>query len=269
MSDLALTLNRAYADYYVPVSTTPESFAQLVERESIKLDASVIAVRPKGNLAGLGLLAQRGIRGWIGGLGVIPKWRRRGLGREMMNYLIAQARDHGIERLQLEVITQNTPAHDLYVDLGFETERKLLVLFCADAMPVPNNADITVRPLQAEAGLDILADLGTMPRPWQRERPALAASLEQVEALAAYSVGDDAPIGILLTIDAEDNRFRVMDFAAESAEAGEALLTALVNRYPKANMSYVNVLQNDPMAPVLDRFGFAETLAQWEMFYTL
>ncbi len=46
--------------------------------------------------------------------------RRRGIGRALMDDLIAYARDHRASRVLLEVRVSNTPALALYESLGFE-----------------------------------------------------------------------------------------------------------------------------------------------------
>lgn len=46
--------------------------------------------------------------------------RRRGLGRELMAAMIAEARDRGARELFLEVRADNSGAQALYLDLGFE-----------------------------------------------------------------------------------------------------------------------------------------------------
>jgi ribosomal protein S18 acetylase RimI-like enzyme len=53
---------------------------------------------------------------------VAPEARRHGLGRMLIEAAIAHARaTPGIEQLLLAVVTTNTPAHSLYLSLGFES----------------------------------------------------------------------------------------------------------------------------------------------------
>jgi RimJ/RimL family protein N-acetyltransferase len=46
-------------------------------------------------------------------------FRRRGVGKALMNALIDRARDQGIRRLELQVFVRNSPAIALYEKLGF------------------------------------------------------------------------------------------------------------------------------------------------------
>jgi len=51
--------------------------------------------------------------------GVSPLWRRRGVGRSMMVYILDMLRGSGIRNLFLEVRPSNHPALRLYESLGF------------------------------------------------------------------------------------------------------------------------------------------------------
>jgi ribosomal-protein-alanine N-acetyltransferase len=52
-------------------------------------------------------------------LAVLPPWRRRGLGRRLMEAACAAAASGGAEAMFLEVAADNTAAAALYRDLGF------------------------------------------------------------------------------------------------------------------------------------------------------
>lgn len=63
--------------------------------------------------------------GYIDFLGVAPRFRRRGLGTELVRAGVAALADLGCERFHLTVREANTGARALYVSLGFEEERIL------------------------------------------------------------------------------------------------------------------------------------------------
>lgn len=58
----------------------------------------------------------------IGVLGILvaQPWRHRGLGRQLMGYVIEQARSR-FELVELSVFVSNAPARALYASLGFRT----------------------------------------------------------------------------------------------------------------------------------------------------
>ncbi|MFX0051168.1 MAG: GNAT family N-acetyltransferase [Candidatus Hermodarchaeota archaeon] len=59
----------------------------------------------------------------IMGLGVLPPFQGRGLGKTLTDLLIKVAREKpGISRLELEVCTKNTNARQIYLKCGFHEE---------------------------------------------------------------------------------------------------------------------------------------------------
>jgi ribosomal protein S18 acetylase RimI-like enzyme len=56
------------------------------------------------------------------GMGVLPAYRGRGIGRRLLGACIAKARAQGITRIELEVRADNERAIALYRALGFEQE---------------------------------------------------------------------------------------------------------------------------------------------------
>lgn len=72
----------------------------------LDLDSSPVLI-DGGELVGFSYLGRRGDRGWIGGFGVAPAHRGRGVGREIFAEQMAVIRRLGLARVQLEVLRQN------------------------------------------------------------------------------------------------------------------------------------------------------------------
>lgn len=70
--------------------------------------------------AGVGFISA----GWIGlfQLGVMPKHRRQGLGRQTVDALTTWGREQGADRVLLQVAANNRMALPLYRGMGFSTE---------------------------------------------------------------------------------------------------------------------------------------------------
>jgi len=56
------------------------------------------------------------------GLAVRKEYRRQGLGRRLLMECLSLARDAGIEKVELEVVSDNVPAVQLYTSVGFVNE---------------------------------------------------------------------------------------------------------------------------------------------------
>ncbi len=119
--------NQTRVDYLIPMPMTPPRLQEYITAYDLRLDASAVAVEGD-QILGLCMLGLRQGRGWITRLGVLPTTRRHGVGLALMEYCIAQAAQHGAVMLYLEVIVGNTPAHTLFLRLGFREVRRLLVL---------------------------------------------------------------------------------------------------------------------------------------------
>jgi ribosomal protein S18 acetylase RimI-like enzyme len=262
-------LNSAYADYFIPIHLTPSSLETLIRQESIDMQVSRVALSD-GEIVGMGLLGQRGTRGWIGGMGVIPDYRRQGIARRIMQELIAQANGLGLETLQLEVIQQNQAAYNLYQELGFVTGRELIVLACRQngfkTPPKELAPDITLRSEAAEALLEHFKALPGVPRPWQREYTADRLR-NHLTGYAAYRSGHLC--GACLFNGSGGLNAELADLAADDETAGVALLARMLQAYPTTTFTCLNVSRDDLMLPALRRAGFEEIITQYEMVLAL
>lgn len=269
LHELVRALNLAYADYYVHISHTVDSFRSLTNREGVLLDASVVAISDQ-RIIGMGLLAVRQDRGWIGGVGVLSNHRHQGIGRMVMQSLIEQAQHLGLTTLQLEVIRQNTNAYHLYQRLGFGTVRELLVMHRPNSIEPPpltqNSLALSVRRMPAYAALEALPALIHETRPWQRQISGLR---QMVDALEGVGVWDAADQQVGAAVYRAEGGVSIMDLAAASPEAGEAMLVHILNRHKWSDVYYVNVPAQDLIMPALLNHGFQENLGQYEMFLNL
>jgi GNAT superfamily N-acetyltransferase len=56
---------------------------------------------------------------WVEELFVVPERRRRGVGRALCEFIVAEARQHGVRAIELEVVPTQKAALSLYRALGF------------------------------------------------------------------------------------------------------------------------------------------------------
>lgn len=98
--------DRSFSD----VLSMPGSFCYLVHRDGAQ------GVEPCGFSACRGT----GAEGELLSLGVIPRYRRSGAARLLIDQSLAAFRRAGTERVYLEVAEDNPPAQTLYQAIGFE-----------------------------------------------------------------------------------------------------------------------------------------------------
>lgn len=268
LNDLIEAINTAYSDYFVPLKFSEQHFQIFVDRESLDLEAGVVALLD-GKIIGSCMLGIRGNTGWVGGMGIIPDYRRQGIGRAIINYLIEQGRTRHLTHLELEVITQNTPAVKLYEDVGFATTRTLLI-FDRPATPVTLTAGYMIRKAEIDTVLRRFDEFHDDINPWQRHKETLekyGASLggrvvmpvDEPNRIIGYGLGWFT-----------DERVQFMDAAFDPnyeprEEAVTALLSHLLHEHPNASSGIVNVSEHDILVIPIQELGYKQSMRQYEM----
>jgi GNAT superfamily N-acetyltransferase len=272
LETLTAAFNRGFEGYLVPLSQTPDSLRTMIRTNDVDVAASVVALAPDDAPVGVGLLAVRGERGWVGGMGIAPEWRGQGHGAAIMRALIERARVAGLRRLQLEVLESNTAAHHLYERLGFVEERPLLIF--TGRPPVPYSAASPgtgeeVRDLPTAEALDHFDEQHAFVVPcWQREQPSLRQMAAGLRALGLV-----APAGLRATIlyNPTVASIAVLDAGTRGTDATErarqvgVLVGSLLASTPDASLRAINVPPEDPLGDVLTALGCAVVARQREM----
>ncbi|MFW9986356.1 MAG: GNAT family N-acetyltransferase [Candidatus Odinarchaeota archaeon] len=69
--------------------------------------------------------------GMLGPIAILPKYRRRGLGRSLMHFSFHGVLKSGFPKIQLEFDITNEPAFQLYTELGFKQVHRLVLFALA------------------------------------------------------------------------------------------------------------------------------------------
>ena len=259
--------NRCYADYFVPIQLDLESMGAMAEICDVDLASSVVGVSGDAPVA-VALLATRGTRGWIGGMGVAPEARGQGLGRRVMEHALDAARARALRSIDLEVLEQNTPAIRIYDALGFQDRRRLGVWarpIVPDTGPSPA---LDVVPVPIDQVLASHAALHRAMSPWQCDAPTLAHAAPRLRALA---VVEDGAIDACAVFRPASTGVRIADLASRSDDAAvtgaafDALLAAVLATHPAARFDVLNLPQGHAAERALLRRGFTMELVQREM----
>ena len=231
LAELADLFTAGYEGYFVPLHVDEAAMRFFVDAWDLDLEHS--RVEPG---EGVALLGVRGDRGWVGGLGVVPSARRRGLGRALMEAILAEAPP----RVRLEVIEQNEPAIALYESLGFRHVRWLEVLSLTAEVDAADVRAVPASPLEQ-------SDL-----PWQRQSASLPPGYDRVET-----------DGGEMLIKVNGPRVSVLQLHADDKNAARTLLAAARSR--GESLHYVNVPAGDPASVALADLGGKLELRQLEM----
>ncbi len=127
--EITSVFNASFADYFIPFNLTEAQLAAKMRADKTDLELSV-GVFEKGQLIGFVLHGFDSIQNeqvvYNGGTGVIPKKRGAGLTKQMYHFILPVLIEKGIDRLILEVISENIQAIKSYKKSGFRVKRQLV-----------------------------------------------------------------------------------------------------------------------------------------------
>jgi ribosomal protein S18 acetylase RimI-like enzyme len=234
IDQLAALFNSSYEGYLVPFHVDSEQLANMVAAWQIDLTRSRVAPGE-----GVALLGIRGERAWVGGLGVVPAARRHGLGRKLMEAVLAEAPPD----VTLEVIERNDVAIRLYEQLGFERGR-ILEVWSLDAEVEPAE----VREVEPSPA-------GETDLPWQREDRSLRPGYVRLEVDGGAAV-----------IRGAGGTISLLQLRADSREAARALVAGARSR--GSRLRFVNVPEGHLGTAAIAELGGRLDLRQYEMRFT-
>lgn len=245
---LAGLFTEGFSGYYVPIQADAAAIEAMTRNWDLDLEASRVAFQD-GEPIGFALL---GIRGRIGGTGVVPAARRQGVGDAVMRAVLDEAGARGLEEVSLEVLVQNEPARRLYEQLGFEAVRELEIWEAEASNTVLLEPD-SVSGVAVEDAQRGIAALRTAPEPWQRADESLA-HVDDLQGLAADGGAAVYP--------SAGGRASILQLAG-SAEAAGQLLAAILAQNPAA--LWVNAPADDPALDAFRALGGRVSERQTEL----
>ena len=210
------------------------------------------------------MLGLREDRAWITRLGVIPNTRRHGVGRLLMESLMQNATDQSINFFMLEVIKNNTPAHQLFLKLGFCEIGELLVLRRSPSIPPVDPIVADAERMDRTDSLVLVGrDRGT--QPWTNQSESLFNAFEVSGLRLTLADGSRGWMvyqrqKFLLT------RFAFKTEVGDPATVAYALLSHLHNQYPRLDTQVENIQINDPHLPAFYKMGYVESFRRIEMW---
>ncbi len=251
-ADIADAMTRSYEGYFTTVKMDADRMQAFVVNHDLDLAASYVA-HDDETAIGIANLGRRGTLGWVGGIGVVPAWRRKGVGNLLMQRLIESAKNTGIRDLYLEVLTQNSAAYALYQQLGFQTLRKLHILNF-DALPA--------EPKLVIQSTDVLLAIerpSPVRNPWQSAPETFRHRAATLQSIVA------ANVEIIYSSSGQSVQIMEIICTAENAISAVPLIAHLRLQNPDVPIYMVNLPEDHPAAPPLFQHGAKETMSQYEM----
>jgi len=253
--------NEIFADYIIPIKSSREFFAEFMRSVGGKLEDIIVALSGD-EIVGYVNPVLDGTEAWIGGLGVVPRMRNRGVGAKLMEAAETYAEEEGAEEVLLEVIDGNLAAERLYERLGYTPRVTYLsaegnaTQFAGFGQP-PRRSD-----LENIVALHERSYAGTC---WQRrKRFALEESARTCEMYR-----NDEGFALLRRVAGTGFiPFLGVDPEHRREGVGTCLAKFAVNRLWELGtfkIAVYNIDDNSANRRMLDLFDFAVTLKQTEM----
>lgn len=252
-------LTRGFADYFVRIPCTVPGLLEMARTDSVDLTASRVVVRG-GAAVGAALIARRGWTSRLAAMALIPESRRQGVGRALVDRLLAEARSRGERTMVLEVIEQNDAATKFYETCGFRKIRRLMGFSAKldlTGNPMPAVCEIDPREVAAALMTNGPADL-----PWQ-------LSPETVAHLAPPAIGYRGSRAWLALSNPSGPQIGIRALVAERGGQGRGraveLLQAVMAMHPGREWR-ISALWPEEFGEVFLAAGFTRAaLSQWQM----
>ena len=280
--------NAAYAGYFVDVSRDMAGVLEHVSDHSVDLERSIVllegaepvglsllGVRPDrsaGGSTGASIGVSAGERGWVGGFGIAPAHRGRGLAGGLVRDQLDVARCSGLHAVDLEVLTQNW-AQKVYARAGFGVVRRLLVMVgslrAPDVDKRGRSVAKTVSWSSARDAEDLLRATGAVTRrraPWGRD-PLHLRLHDGLEVLSVPAgEGATRPAAVLVVrVDHAANVVHVVAGAARDGTSAGVVVGALAARHSGATCRLVNEPEQSSLVSAFQVAGLVEVMDQYEM----
>jgi ribosomal protein S18 acetylase RimI-like enzyme len=251
----AAALNRVFSDYPIPLTFSSEQLHLHMSYNDVVASASPLWYDDNGAFLAAALLGIRGRRGWIGGFGVSPEYRGRGIAAELMNFVADTGREHGLQSIALEVLVDNAPAVRTYTAAGFRIERKLYS-FEAIREDVPAVLGFASVPPQ-----DLIDEPDAVRQCWQRERATLR------NGAVSTAVLDTRGNFALFRFNAD--LAQVLKVHAGSPEELTLVANAIAAGRPFQSVMILNEPEDSPITAFARASNWDQPFVQYEMVLSL
>lgn len=252
--------NEAFSDYAIPAVLDESLLAFYMDETDVRPELSHLA-EVDGAPAAFCLGAVRGREGSIRGEGTAPPYRRRGMGRRVLELTLEAIAAAGATRVVLEVLTPNSGAIALYEQAGFGIRRRLEGWSFRRPEGRLRGMRNPVREVDPEWAVGLLEAWGYADAPWQMQPESLLH-------MPAYGLDERA----VAFGKQRGRRMWLYSFAVDPAQRRRGAGQALMRGLPAPRLGIPSLMPEDWRAGVafLEALGgVRERYTQYEMVLDL
>jgi len=263
--DILTVFNESFSDYFIPFQLTEEQLDSKMFADKVNLNLSV-GVFENGNLIAFILHGFDKINSekiiYNGGTGVIPKKRGLGLTKQMYHFILPVLKEKGINKLFLEVITENMQAIKSYEKSGYKIERELLCYEGEISISNINN-NLEINKLQ-DYNWNLMQSFWDISPTWQNSNNVVNKLRNTNFSLGAYI--NNQLVGYIIY---NPNNKRLQQIAINKnfrqRKIASTLMWKLIEEYGNT-FSIINVDKSSkPLNTFLQKIGLEKNLEQLEM----
>ena len=263
--DILNVFNESFSDYFIPFKLSEEQLTSKMLADKTDLNLSV-GVFENGNLIAFMLHAFDEVNNekviYNGGTGVIPEKRGLGLTKQMYFFILPILKENGIDRLVLEVITNNVQAIRSYEKSGYEIERRLLC-YNGEVKIASTNNNLEIKNLP-NYNWDLMESFWDTYPTWQNSKNVLNELKSNNISLGAYL--KNQLVGYLIF---NPNNKRIQQIAViknfRQQKVASTLIFELIETYGNA-FSIINIDKRfKNINTFFEKIGLEKSLEQFEM----
>jgi ribosomal protein S18 acetylase RimI-like enzyme len=259
-------LNEVFKDYVLPLSWNLDSYKRDIEENGISESDSLVCI-VDGEKAGIALLAFRESRCRIYLMGVKKKYRRAGIGFQLMDDIYEVCKWKGVKSLSLEVPAKDERAVKFYSKYGFREKRQLFSLYKRLKETVNNNIKLVEKNIGelVPVAFEVQNRFNRKPN-WKGE-PKHFTLLEGYESSLIKK--DSDYIGYLIWGE-KDRVIYIIDMGPYKKYEYDELMSCVLAYFSSfESVLFPSIPENDPIYNVSCELGFEIALLQYEMTYKM
>jgi len=263
--DILNVFNESFSDYFIPFKLSEEQLSSKMLADKTDLNLSVGVFENEKLIAfilhGFDKINNEKVI-YNGGTGVIPKKRGSGLTKQMYLFILPLLRRNGINKLQLEVITENAQAINSYKKTGFRIVRELLC-YKGKVSTLSLNNNLNIKKLQ-DYNWNLMESFWNIYPTWQNSKNVINELKYNNISLGAYI--ENQLVGYIIY---SPNNKRIQQIAVSKDFRKRRIASTLIDEIIKTNGNMFSIINVDKSSKginsFLEKIGLEKDLEQLEM----
>jgi GNAT superfamily N-acetyltransferase len=260
--------NEGFQGYFADMTMTIERFTDRFGMEGLSPALSVIAFDgdiPVGMIVN-GIKEIKGEKvGWNGGTAVAPAYRKQGVGKVMMDFVLDVYAENGVTVATLEAIRENEKAIALYEQKGYRIFDRLVHLKQNGKLQLPEAQNFTIQPMRPPQVVPL--SFYVQHAPWQTQ----ALNVRDAEAAIAYEGNEAVGYALYKHMYNEQGElthillYQCVGMGAQEREIVASLLYHVLRSNVECARMAINLPEESTAAALLQEAGFMVYVSQVQM----